>query len=283
MMIKNYQIKKLTPSIGAEIKGLDFTKSLNKSDYDFIYESLIKNQVIFITNQILSPTSHLNLAKSFGEIESSHPVYPHLKDFPEIVLLENNRDNPPDTDVWHTDLTFKPNPPFASILYSLEVPPFGGDTMWANMSDAYETLPQGLKKDIADLRAVHDMSDFRNNYAIGEKDGLAIKVIEAHNKFGSTIHPLVKKHPVTGKPHLYVNPGFTNQIVGMNSTDSRRLLNYLYDHMNQPKFQIRYKWSKNTIAIWDNRCTMHFALADYYPENRKMHRITIINDSRLKN
>ena len=149
MMIKNYQIKKLTPSIGAEIKGLDFTKSLNKSDYDFIYESLIKNQVIFITNQILSPTSHLNLAKSFGEIESSHPVYPHLKDFPEIVLLENNRDNPPDTDVWHTDLTFKPNPPFASILYSLEVPPFGGDTMWANMSDAYETLPQGLKKDIA--------------------------------------------------------------------------------------------------------------------------------------
>ena len=113
--------------------------------------------------------------------------------------------------------------------------------------------------------------------------GLRPGAVLVGNKFGSTIHPLVKKHPVTGNPHLYVNPGFTNQIVGMNSTDSRRLFNYLYDHMNQPKFQIRYKWSKNTIAIWDNRCTMHFALADYYPENRKMHRITIINDSRLKN
>ena len=106
--------------------------------------------------------------------------------------------------------------------------------------------------------------------------------MKAHKEFGSAIHPLVKKHPVTGKPHLYVNPGFTNQIVGMNSTDSLRLLNYLYEHMNQPKYQIRFKWSKNTIAIWDNRCTMHFALADYFPEKRKMHRITIINDRRLK-
>jgi len=165
-MIKNYQIKKLTSSIGAEIKGLDFNKPLNQKDYDFVYEALIENKVIFISNQFLTPTNHLNLAKSFGEIESSHPIYPHLNDFPEIILLENNKGNPPDTDVWHTDLTFKPNPPFASILYSLVIPPFGGDTLWANMSDAYENLPEGLKNDIADLRAVHDMSDFRNNYSL---------------------------------------------------------------------------------------------------------------------
>ena len=281
-MIENYKIEKLTSSIGAEIKGFDFTKTLNQKDYDFIYKGLIDHKVVFIRNQFLSPKNHLDLARSFGEIKSSHPIYPHLEDFPEITLLENNKNNPPDTDVWHTDLTFKPNPPFASILYSLVIPPFGGDTLWSNMSDAYANLPKGLKNEIANLRAIHDMSDFRNNYTKEEPDGLAIKLIEAHKEFGSAIHPLVKKHPVTGKFHLYVNPGFTNQIVGMNSSDSRRLLNYLYEHMNQPKYQIRFKWSKNTIAIWDNRCTMHFALADYFPEKRKMCRITVINDRRLK-
>ena len=124
------------------------------------------------------------------------------------------------------------------------------------------------------------MSDFRNNFTVGEPDGTATKLIEAHKRFGSAIHSLVKSHPVTGKPILYANPCFIFQIVGMNIYDSRRLLTYLYDHMKKPEFQVRFKWTKNTIAMWDNRCTMHYALGDYMPHHRKMQRVTVVNDRR---
>ena len=163
-MIENYKIEKLTSSIGAEIKGFDFTKTLNQKDYDFIYKGLIYHKVVFIRNQFLSPKNHLDLARSFGEIKSSHPIYPHLEDFPEITLLENNKNNPPDTDVWHTDLTFKPNPPFASILYSRIIPSNGGDTLWSCLSTIYDALPIEIKNYLETLNAVHDMGDFRNTF-----------------------------------------------------------------------------------------------------------------------
>ena len=148
------------------------------------------------------------------------------------------------------------------------------------MTAAYDALPKGIKEDIAELRAVHDMDDFRNNFTVGEPDGAANKLTEAHKRFGSAIHPVVKFHPVTKKPFLYANPAFTFQIVGMKSSDSRRLLTYLYDHMKKPEFQVRFKWTKNTIAMWDNRCTMHCAIGDYLPHQRKMHRVTVTNDRR---
>ena len=273
----------LTPSIGAELTGLDLSTNVTQDDYDAIYAALIEHQVIFLRNQHISPEAHLNFAKSFGELEPPHPVYPQVQGYPQVVLLENGPDNPPDTDTWHTDETFKAHPPFASILYSQIIPPVGGDTLWASMIAAYAALPEGIKADIDGMRAVHDMSDFRNNFTVGEPSGTATKLNEAHQQFGSAIHPLVKQHPVTGKPFLFVNPGFTIQVVGMTSAASRRLLNGLFDHMNQPEFQVRFKWTENTIAMWDNRCTMHYALNDYTPSQRTMHRVTLINDRREKN
>ena len=124
------------------------------------------------------------------------------------------------------------------------------------------------------------MNDFRNHYTVGEPDGAAIKLDKAFPEYGSAVHPMVKVHPVTGKPALYANPGFTFQVEGLGSAGSRRLLGYLYDHMNQPEFQVRFKWSENCIAMWDNRCTMHYAIADYLPHNRLMHRVTVTNDAR---
>ena len=276
------QINKLTPNIGAEIVGKNIFDNLSTTVCDKIYETLIEHKVIFFRNQEITNDQHIKFAKSFGEIEPPHPVYPHVDQYPEIVLLENDENRPPDTDVWHTDVTFKPNPPFASILYSKIIPSSGGDTLWSCLSSIYDALPNDIRKYLETLKAVHDMGDFRNTYTNNEPIGAAHKLNEGHKKFGSSIHPIVKKHPVTNNNYIYINPGFTNHIVGLNATDSSNLLNYLFNFMNKPEFQIRFKWTNNTVAMWDNRCTMHYAIGDYMPHKRTMHRVTILNDKREK-
>jgi len=275
-----FQINKLTPDIGAEIVCKNIFDNLSLKVCDEIYESLIENKVIFFRNQKITSNQHINFAKSFGDIEPPHPVYPHVKNYPEIVLLENDNNNPPDTDVWHTDVSFKPNPPFASILYSIVIPSNGGDTLWSCLSSIYDALPKNMKNYLENLKAVHDMGDFRNTFINNEPIESAEKINQGYNKFGCSIHPVIKSHPITKKKFIYINPGFTNHIVGLNAADSNNLLNYLFTFMNKPEFQIRFKWSENTIAIWDNRCTMHYAIGDYLPHHCKMHRITILNDKR---
>ncbi|MDC3111549.1 taurine dioxygenase [Pelagibacteraceae bacterium] len=278
--MREYNLEQITPTIGAEISNIDLSQDLSEEKLDQIYQDLIDYKVIFFRNQQISPTNHIALAKSFGEIEPPHPVYPHVKDFPEIVLLENDANNPPDTDEWHTDVTFKSDPAFASILYSKIIPPSGGDTLWCSLSAIYEALPSDTKKYLETLRAVHDMGSFRNNFIDDDNEKSAQNVNEGFQKFGNAIHPMVKVHPISKNKLLYINPGFTSQIVGMNMTDSNNLLTYLFNFMNKPEFQIRFKWSANTIAIWDNRCTMHYAIGDYMPHHRQMNRITVLNDKR---
>jgi|TARA_A200000113_G_scaffold110729_1_gene99422 taurine dioxygenase len=278
--MREYNLEQITPTIGAEISNIDLSQDLSEEKLDQIYQDLIDYKVIFFRNQEISPKNHIALAKSFGEIEPPHPVYPHVKDFPEIVLLENDANNPPDTDEWHTDVTFKSDPAFASILYSKIIPPSGGDTLWCSLSAIYEALPSDTKKYLETLRAVHDMGSFRNNFIDDDNEKSAQNVNEGFQKFGNAIHPMVKVHPISKNKLLYINPGFTSQIVGMNMTDSNNLLTYLFNFMNKPEFQIRFKWSANTIAIWDNRCTMHYAIGDYMPHHRQMNRITVLNDKR---
>ena len=278
--MREYSLNPITPAIGAEISGIDLSLPLSQAQLDQIYQDLIDHNVIFFRDQNISPQNHVALANSFGEIEPPHPVYPHVKGFPEIVLLENDSNNPPDTDVWHTDVTFKSDPAFTSILYSKIIPPTGGDTLWCSLSAIYESLPNDMKKYLESLRAVHDMGDFRNNFINEDNIESAHKLNEGYKKFGNAVHPVIKKHPITNKKLLYINPGFTSQIVGMNMTDSNNLLSYLFNFMNKPEFQIRFKWSANTVAIWDNRCTMHYAVGDYMPHHRQMNRITVLNDKR---
>ena len=278
--MSNFQVNKITPTIGAEIVGEDLFNNLSPNNLNKIYSCLIENKVIFFRNQKISSNQQIHFAKSFGEIEPPHPVYPHVDGYPEIVLLENDEGKPPDTDVWHTDVTFKSNPPFASILYSKIIPLSGGDTLWSCLSSIYEALPKHMKQYLENLKAVHDMGDFRNTFVNSEPIGSAEKLNEGFKKFGNSIHPMVKSHPITKKKFIYVNPGFTNHIVGFNATDSSNLLNYLFNFMNKPEFQIRFKWTENTIAMWDNRCTMHYAIGDYMPNHRKMHRVTVLNDKR---
>ena len=212
-----FEVNPLTPSIGAEISGVSLNNGLNNDTVEQIYNSLIKHQVIFFRNQNLSPESHLKLAECLGEIDPGHPVYPHVDGYQSIVLLKNDANNKPDTADWHKDLTFKSNPPFASILHGVKVPKFGGDTLWASMSAAYDQLPEGWKEYLEDLEAIHDMGTFRNNYY---KEGGIESINNALKTVGSAVHRVIETHPISGLKYINVNQSFTRNIVNENQGPS---------------------------------------------------------------
>ncbi len=273
------KVTPLTPSIGAIISEVSLNKDLNSETIEQIYSALIKHQVIFFRDQNISPESHLKLAESLGEIDPGHPVYPHVEGHQSIVLLKNDANNRPDTNDWHKDLTFKPNPPFASILHGVKVPKVGGDTLWASMSAAYDKLPNGWKAHLEELEAIHDMGTFRNDFY---KEGGIDSVNNALKKVGSAVHKVIETHPISGLKYLNVNQSFTRNIVNESQGPSDHILQFLFQHISKPEFQVRFHWEDNSIAIWDNRITQHYAVFDYLPEFRHMQRVTVINDKRDK-
>ncbi len=273
------KVTPLTPSIGAIISEVLLNKDLNSETIEQIYSALIKHQVIFFRDQNISPESHLKLAESLGEIDPGHPVYPHVEGHQSIVLLKNDANNRPDTNDWHKDLTFKPNPPFASILHGVRVPKVGGDTLWASMSAAYDKLPNGWKAHLEELDAIHDMGTFRNDFY---KEGGIDSVNNALKKVGSAVHKVIETHPISGLKYLNVNQSFTRNIVNESQGPSDHILQFLFQHISKPEFQVRFHWEDNSIAIWDNRITQHYAVFDYLPEFRHMQRVTVINDKRDK-
>ena len=273
------KVTPLTPSIGAIISEVSLNKDLNSETIEQIYSALIRHQVIFFRDQNISPESHLKLAESLGEIDPGHPVYPHVEGHQSIVLLKNDANNRPDTNDWHKDLTFKPNPPFASILHGVRVPKVGGDTLWASMSAAYDKLPNGWKAHLEELDAIHDMGTFRNDFY---KEGGIDSVNNALKKVGSAVHKVIETHPISGLKYLNVNQSFTRNIVNESQGPSDHILQFLFQHISKPEFQVRFHWEDNSIAIWDNRITQHYAVFDYLPEFRHMQRVTVINDKRDK-
>ena len=273
------KVIQLTPSIGATISEISLNKDLNSETIEQIYSALIKHQVIFFRGQDISPDTHLKLAESLGEIDPGHPVYPHVEGHQSIVLLKNDVNNRPDTNDWHKDLTFKSNPPFASILHGVKVPKVGGDTLWASMSAAYDALPNGWKEQLEGLEAIHDMGTFRNDFY---KEGGIDSVNSALKKVGSAVHKIIETHPISGLKYLNVNQSFTRNIINESQGPSDNILQFLYQHISKPEFQVRFHWEDNSIAIWDNRITQHYAVCDYLPELRHMQRVTVINDKRDK-
>ena len=274
-----FKVEAITPSIGAEISGVSLNKDLNSVTMEKIYSALIKHQVIFFRDQDISPETHLKLAESLGDIDPGHPVYPHVEDYQSIVLLRNDVDNKPDTNDWHKDLTFKSNPPFASILHGVNVPKVGGDTLWASMSAAYDSLPDGWKEHLEGLEAIHDMGTFRNDFY---NEGGIDSVNSALKKVGSAVHKVIETHPISGLKYLNVNQSFTRNIVNESQGPSDHILQFLFQHITKPEFQVRFHWENNSIAIWDNRITQHYAVCDYLPSFRHMQRITVSNDKRDK-
>jgi len=271
-------IEKITGAIGAEISGVSLNNDLTTEVCNEIYEALIDNQVIFFRNQNITPEVHIQLAESFGEPEPPHPVYPHVEGYENIVLLKSGGGDVPDTNDWHKDMTFKTNPPFTSILHAVNIPKVGGDTLWSSTSAAYDNLSDGWKDQLEGLEAMHDIGTFRNDFY---KRGGIEAVNNALKDTGSAVHRIIDTHPVSGLKYLNVNQSFTRHIVGMIQGESDRILHYLYQHMAKPEFQVRFRWRNNSIAIWDNRITHHYAVCDYLPNIRHMQRITVLNDKRV--
>jgi taurine dioxygenase len=276
MMLK---VTPLTPSIGAIISKVSLNKDLNSGTIEQIYSALIKHQVVFFRDQNISPETHLKLAESLGEIDPGHPVYPHVEGYQSIVLLKNDANNRPDTNDWHKDLTFKESPPFASILHGVKVPKVGGDTLWASMSAAYDQLPNGWKDHLEELEAIHDMGTFRNDFY---KEGGIDSVNNALKKVGSAVHKVIETHPISGLKYLNVNQSFTRNIINESQGPSDHILQFLFQHISKPEFQVRFHWEDNSVAIWDNRITQHYAVFDYLSESRHMQRVTVVNDKRDK-
>jgi len=227
------KVIQLTPSIGATISEISLNKGLNSETIEQIYSALIKHQVIFFRGQDISPENHLKLAESLGEIDPGHPVYPHVEGYQSIVLLKNDVNNRPDTNDWHKDLTFKSNPPFASILHGVKVPKVGGDTLWASMSAAYDALPNGWKEQLEGLEAIHDMGTFRNDFY---KEGGIDSVNSALKKVGSAVHKIIETHPISGLKYLNVNQSFTRNIINESQGPSDHILQFLYQHISKPEF-----------------------------------------------
>lgn len=278
MLIAN----KITPALGAEISGVDFSVPVAAEIHDAIYQALLEHLVIFFRSTDISPATHLEFARGFGKIDEPHPLYPHVEGFENIVLLENDSRAPPDTNSWHTDLTFKQVQPFASILVARHVPDVGGDTIWSSNYAAYDRLPDGMRRDLEGLEAIHDMGDFRNSFADARtgKSG-AERLNEGMARFGHMIRPLIGTHPVTGMKYLNFNEAFVTHIAGLATNEANSLKTWLAGHMNRPEDQIRWRWRAGDIAMWDNRVTMHYAVADYLPEYRCMNRITVVEDGRV--
>lgn len=265
-------------TIGAEIKGVDFSKPVDAATAAAIRDALMRYSVVYFRNGDMTPAQQVAFGRLFGEL-TVHPFVPHLEEFPEVVVLDNHEDNPVfSTDHWHSDETFRETPPMGSILRCLAMPATGGETLWCDMVAAYEALSDKMQHFLSGLEAVHDFINFRHKFD-------ALPVRERHAKLAAMeeelpnpVHPVVRTHPVTKKKALFVNEQFTLRIKDMREDESRALLDFLFAQSRIPEFQFRFHWDVNSMVFWDNAPLQHYAANDYYPERRTMHRVTIKGD-----
>jgi taurine dioxygenase len=264
------EVRKSTPRIGAEILGVDLSRPLGNQQFQEVHDALMDRLVIFFRDQRLTVEQHMDFGRRFGKLHM-HPASPDVvADHPEVLVIraDEKSKSVPGED-WHSDVSCEAEPPMGSILHLTEVPADGGgDTMFANMYLAYETLSGPVRKFVDGLTAVHDGEKrYRGHY--GDDRGRIYPRAE---------HPIVRTHPVTGKKCLFVNRFFTSHIVGLRREESDAILEMLYRHIETPEFAMRFQWQPNSIAFWDNRCAQHHAVWDYYPSKRYGHRVTICGD-----
>lgn len=270
-------IEQLTPHIGAIVRGVDLAAALPEGVIGTIRQALLRHQVLFFEDQDLSPIQQRDFALRFGALHE-HPLY--LKDaaHPEIMVIDNSPENPTDNQLWHSDVSFIETPPMGSILHARLLPPTGGDTLWSSMTAAYQALSRPMQSFLEGLKAVHDFAfAFTPEGVAGSQAGR-----EAYERGlianPPVIHPVIRTHPETGAPGLFVNSVFTRRIKGLRRAESQMLLDYLHAHIQQPEFIVRWRWRPGSVAFWDNRCTQHRVLDDFMPHRRVMHRATILGD-----
>tara|TARA_X000000950_G_scaffold120338_1_gene150845 strand:+ start:1217 stop:2065 length:849 start_codon:yes stop_codon:yes gene_type:complete len=274
IMNNSFKIKPFAPNLGAVITNVDLSSDINDAELKYIREAFHKFQVLFFQNQSeISPENHIKLGRYFGDLHI-HPAAPKMKDHPEIFEINTDKNSKiaNGAEDFHSDVSCDKEPPLGTMLQLHTLPECGGDTMFANMYMAYEALSHPMQKFLSGLKASHESEHFyRGRYKNESND-------EVGKEYPSAIHPVIRTHPETGKKAIFVNKFFTTHIEGLEPQESKFILDFLFGYIEKTEFQIRYRWNKNDMAFWDNRCTIHKALWDYFPNERKGRRVTIKGD-----
>lgn len=270
-------VEPVSGTVGAVVRGVDLAAPLDPSTVAEIRKAFLEHHVLFLPDQDLSPEAQLRVGRYFGELDT-HPFVEGMDSLPEVIEIITEPDDRLNFGGgWHSDVTFLEEPDLASILYAIEVPPFGGDTLFANQHAAYEALSDTMKELLDGLVAKHSAGP---QYAEGGYSTLSKSMRTKSVQHAERVvhHPLVRTHPETGRKALYVNPAFTVGIEGMRPDESMALLGFLFDHAVREPFTCRFRWSPGSVAMWDNRSVQHYALFDYRGHRRHMRRITVRGD-----
>ncbi|PLP93057.1 taurine dioxygenase [Pseudomonas sp. FFUP_PS_473] len=271
-------ITPLSPALGAQISGIDLSVEINAEQRDAIEQALLKHQVLFFRDQPLTPAQQARFAAHFGDLHI-HPIYPNVPETSEVLVLDTAVTDVRDNAVWHTDVTFLATPAMGAVLSAKQLPAYGGDTLWASGIAAFEALSAPLRQMLDGLTATHD---FTQSFPL-ERFGTTAEDRErweATRRANPPLsHPVVRTHPVSGRKALFVSEGFTTRINELSEAESKALLALLFAHATRPEFTIRWRWQENDVAFWDNRVTQHYAVDDYRPQRRVMHRATILGDA----
>ncbi len=260
-------VTSLTPAIGAEISGVDLGSADIAAFVPAIRAALLAHKVVFFRNQDITAAQHIAFAGHFGELEI-HPATPRDQPDPEILRIAHGPESRGKENYWHSDVTWREKPSLGSILRAIEVPPVGGDTLFVDMHLAFAGLSSEMQRFVTGLTAVHDIARVfagRLNKAPAD----------LHERFPPQEHPVVRTHPETGLPTLYVNTAFTSHIKGLSREESDWLLAHLYATAANPEIQCRFRWQPGSVAFWDNRASQHLAVSDYFPARRIMERVTV--------
>lgn len=264
-------VRPLTPTIGAEVEGIDLGEPCDAGTLAELQKAFTTHKVLFFRDQHITTEAHVAFCRQLGELEV-HPFVPSKEGHPEVMVLIANERRRGNENTWHSDVTWRQEPSLGSMLRAVELPPLGGDTLFADMEAAYEALPDDVREQIDGLTAVHDFTKVFG----GRQD--PEQLARTREQYPPAEHPVVRTHPVTGHRSIYVNAAFTDHIVGMERAESDRLLRYLYRQAAVPERQCRFRWEPDSFALWDNRCVQHYAVSDYYPARRVMERVTIVGD-----
>jgi taurine dioxygenase len=275
-------VKPIAGSLGAEVSGVDLAGPLRTSVAEELRRAFVEHLVLFFRDQALTPEQHLAVSRLFGPL-ARMPYVKHMEEYPDIIAVLKEADERNIStfgNAWHSDFSFLETPPLGSLLYARDVPTRGGDTIFANMYAAYDALSEGMKRMLDPLRAMHSgrpygVAGVSKDLRVSRSIAIARDNPEADRE---TAHPVVRVHPESGRKALYVNSIYTVRFEGMSEAESRPLLRFLYEHCTRPEFTCRFRWAPDSLAIWDNRCTLHYAVNDYDGERRLMHRTTVAGE-----
>jgi taurine dioxygenase len=274
---ERFAVNPLGPIIGAQIDGVDL-RNVDDDTFAELHRCLLEWKVLFFHDQLLDRTSQAAFARRFGPLEA-HPFFKHIRATPdqplaepEVVRLAKGPAAAGYENVWHADVTWSETPSFGAVLRAVEVPPTGGDTLWADMGAAFDGLPVEVRERIDGLSAQHD---WLPSFGRAMASDLSATL---RDQFPMVVHPVVRRHPETGRRTLFVNRIFTTSVIGLSPTESDDLLEVLCRQAGYPEYQCRFRWAPGSVALWDNRATQHYAANDYFPNRRVMERVSIAGD-----